>query len=193
MQPGNIIIRLNEHQYNTGICEKSKCKYDGGFRLFKQNNMETEMKLLPVKIAEIQLVYKTNVKVSERAVIRTSKDGYEIAKLCWDSDAIELQEQFKVLFLNNANQVLGMYQLSTGSTVATVVDVRLLFASAIKANAVSIVLIHNHPSGNLLPSQADKDSTNKIVNAGRLLDVRVLDHLIITAESYYSFADEGLL
>lgn len=161
--------------------------------LFKQNNMETEIKTLPVKIAEIQLVYKTNVKVSERAVIRTSKDGYEIAKLCWDNDAIELQEQFKVLFLNNANQVLGMYQLSTGSTVATVVDIRLLFTSAIKANAVSVVLIHNHPSGNLLPSQADRDSTTKIVNAGKLLDVRVLDHLIITAESYYSFADEGLL
>ena len=88
---------------------------------------------------------------------------------------------------------MGVCHLSTGSTVATVVDIRLLFATAIKTNAISIVLLHNHPSGNLKPSELDLVMTRKVVEAGKLLDVKVLDHLIITAEGYYSFLDEGLI
>jgi DNA repair protein RadC len=154
--------------------------------------METKITVPPSHIAEIELVYKTNVKVSDRPVIKKSSDSYEIAKLCWNENLIELIEHFKVLLLNCANQVLGIYHLSTGSTTATLVDIRLLFATAIKANAVSIILLHNHPSGNLLPSDADRNMTCKVVEAAKLLDVRVLDHLIITAEGYFSFADEGL-
>jgi DNA repair protein RadC len=155
--------------------------------------METNIKLPPEHFAEIELVYKSHVNVANRPVILTSSDTYEIAKLCWDMNTIELVEHFKVLLLNCGNQVLGVYHLSIGTTTATLVDIRLLFTTAIKANAVSIILLHNHPSGNLLPSNADKNMTYKVVEAAKLLDVRVLDHLIITAEGYFSFADEGLL
>lgn len=159
----------------------------------KQNKMETNIKLPPTHIAEIELVYKTNVKVADRPVIKTSSDSYEIAKLCWDMNQIELVEHFKVLLLNCASQVLGVYHLSVGTTTATLVDMRLLFTTAIKANAISVILIHNHPSGSLKPSEADRNMTTKVLDAARLLDIRVLDHVIITAEGYFSFADEGLL
>ncbi len=97
------------------------------------------------------------------------------------------------MFLNRANKVLGIFIISTGGITATVVDIRLIFAAAIKANATSILLAHNHPSGATNPSVADKQITEKIVSAGKILDISVFDHLIITKHGYFSFADNGLL
>ncbi len=144
-------------------------------------------------VSEIDLVYRTKVKSSERPLITSSKSAYGILVECWDPDKIEFIEQFKVLLLSQSNKVLGMYQVSSGGIAGTVVDIRLLFAAALKANAVGLIIAHNHPSGKTAPSEADKGITRKIKAAGELLDIKLLDHLIVTAENYYSFSDEGAL
>jgi DNA repair protein RadC len=86
-----------------------------------------------------------------------------------------------------------MFNVSNGGITGTVADPRLIFIAALKANAVALVLCHNHPSGSLNPSTADRELTRKMAQAGSLLEIKVLDHLILSSESYYSFADEGLL
>lgn len=145
------------------------------------------------KVAEVELVYKTKVKASERPKVNCSKDIYDILKQVWDDDRIEMLEEFKVIFLNRANRVIGVYEASSGGITGTVADPRLILAAAIKSLAVSIILSHNHPSGNLKPSRADEELTIKIKEAGKYHDIRVIDHIIITSEGYYSFADEGLI
>ena len=155
--------------------------------------MESTNEKTLLEVAEIQLSYKSKVKASLRPKVSSSRDCYEVLKKYWDDDKIEFIEQFKVLLLNRANKVIGLYEVSTGTTTHTVADPRLIFVAAIKANACGIILSHNHPSGNLNPSQADVDLTKKLREAGRFLEITVLDHIIVTSEAYYSFADEGLL
>ncbi len=101
-------------------------------------------------------------------------------------------EEFWVLYLNNSNKVVYKSQLSKGGITGTVVDVRLIFKIALEQNATSIILTHNHPSGKLLASDADKEVTKKLKLAGEQLDVKVLDHIIITEKEYLSFQDEGI-
>lgn len=145
------------------------------------------------RVAEVELIYKSKVKASERPLIRDSKDIYDVLKQIWDENKIEMLEEFKVLFLNRANRVIGVYDASSGGITGTVADPRLILAAAIKSLAVSLVLSHNHPSGNLKPSRADEELTIKIKEAAKYHDIRVIDHIIITSEGYYSFADEGLI
>ena len=109
------------------------------------------------------------------------------------ADKIELLEEFKVLFLNRANRVLQIFPVSQGGMTGTVADPRLILAGAIKIASCAMILVHNHPSGNLKPARADEDLTFKIREAAKYFDLKVLDHLIITSEGYYSFADEGFL
>lgn len=144
-------------------------------------------------VSEVELVYKTRVKASERPQIKSSKEAYNLLKSTWDQGKIEYFEQFKILFLNNSFKVLGLYEMSSGGITGTIVDIRMIFSAALKANATSLMIAHNHPSGNTTPSQADKSITKKIKQAGELLDIKLLDHLIITLESYYSFTDDGAL
>ena len=101
-------------------------------------------------------------------------------------------EEFWIVYLNNSNKVISKSQLSKGGITGTVVDVRLAFKTAIELNAVSVILVHNHPSGTLTPSDADKQITKKLKLAGESLDIKVLDHLIVTETNYFSFADEGI-
>ena len=101
-------------------------------------------------------------------------------------------EEFWVLFLNNSNKVISKSQLSKGGITGTIVDVRLVFKLALESGATGLILCHNHPSGSLMPSSADKEITKKLKQAGDNLDVKVLDHLIITETKYYSFVDEGI-
>ena len=145
------------------------------------------------QVAEVELVYRTKVKPSQRPKITTSVDAYEILQKIWNRDKIELVEEFKVLLLNRSNKVLGVLDASSGGITGTVADPRIILTAAIKANAVGFVLSHNHPSGSVKPSRADEELTMKIKEAARFLDMTVLDHIIITSEGYYSFADEGLL
>lgn len=143
--------------------------------------------------SEVQLIYTSKVKSSERPYLRSVNDAYEILLKHWDKDKIDFIEQAKALFLNNGHRVLGLFEISSGGVSATVIDPKLLFTAALKLNASTIILAHNHPSGNLQPSESDKQLTEKIKQAGRLLDIKVIDHIILTREGYYSFANEGLL
>lgn len=155
--------------------------------------MENTKETRQYQVAEIQLIYKSKVKPSERPKISTSRDARDVFMGMWDNTKLELMEQFKVMLTNRANKVLGIFELSTGGVSGTVVDPKLIFAAAIKGIASGLILCHNHPSGNLQPSQADIDLTRKIKEAGKLLEIQLLDHIILTSEEYYSFADEGLL
>jgi DNA repair protein RadC len=144
-------------------------------------------------VAEIQLIYKTMIKPSLRPKISTSRDAYNILLKNWDDTKIEFVEQFKVLLLNRTNKVLGIFEVSTGGVSGTVADPKVIFAAALKANASGIILAHNHPSGNLNASQADIDLTRRIKEGGKLLEIQLLDHVIVTTESYYSLADDGFI
>lgn len=152
------------------------------------------MKTQQTTIAEVQLIYKSKVKASDRLQVKCSMDAYNIFMDNWNSDIIEFVEEFKILLMNRSNSVLGILEISKGGISGTVTDVRLIFQAAIKGNASGIICAHNHPSGNLNPSESDTRLTQKIKEAGNLMDIQLLDHLIITPENdYYSFADNGLL
>jgi DNA repair protein RadC len=157
-----------------------------------ENNLSLEVLN---NVSEIDIVYKKKAtcKVSERPMISTSNDGYKICLHYWNQDKIELLEEFKVLYLNRSNRVLQILPISQGGITGTVADPRLVIAAALKVGACSMVLAHNHPSGSLKPSKADEELTVKIKEAAKYFDIRVLDHLIVTSEGYYSFADEGLV
>ena len=146
-------------------------------------------------VSEIDIVYKkkVNCKVSERPLIKSSSDVYEILLHYWDQDKIDLLEEFKVLFLNRSNRVLQIYNVSSGGITGTVADPRLILAAALKVAACSMMLAHNHPSTSLKPSKADEELTSKIKYAAQFHDIKVLDHIIVSSEGYYSFADEGVL
>lgn len=145
------------------------------------------------KVSEVELVYRPKIKNSERPVIHDSKDTCNVLRQLWNDNKIDMQEEFKVLFLNRSNKVTGVYNVSTGGITGTIADPRLIFAAAIKSLSTGIILAHNHPSGNLKPSKADEELTNKIKEGGKFLDIKVFDHIIITSENYFSFADEGLI
>jgi DNA repair protein RadC len=147
----------------------------------------------PFRVAEVKLTYRSKVKASERAKITCSEDTHGILLKSWDPGKLEFVEQFKLLLLNRANQVLGIYELSSGGIAGTVADPKLIFVAALKACASAIILCHNHPSGNKQPSLADLQLTKKVKEGGALLDIAVLDHLILTSEGYLSMADEGLM
>jgi DNA repair protein RadC len=156
--------------------------------------METTNMLALTQVAEIELIYKSRVKASDRPKVITSHDAYKLLKQNWNENKIEFVEQFKVLYLNRANRALAIYEISTGGMTGTIADPRIVFAAALKLSACNIILCHNHPSGNLKPSRADEELTQKMKQAGSVLDLPVIDHLIISSEDgYYSFADEGLL
>ncbi|WP_242923064.1 JAB domain-containing protein [Pontibacter liquoris] len=155
--------------------------------------MEKLIKNASFQVAEVKLSYRNRIKPSERPQITSSTDSYNVLRESWNTGKIQFVEQFKVMLLNRANRILGIYELSTGGVAGTVADPKLIFVAALKACASAIILCHNHPSGNTKPSTADLQLTKKMKQAGELLDITVLDHIIITSESYYSLADEGLL
>lgn len=143
-------------------------------------------------LAEISINYKPNIKLSELPKIVTSKDADAQFRALW-SDKLQHVEEMYMMLLNRANKVLGYSKISTGGISGTVVDLKIVFQTALKSNASSIILSHNHPSGNLKPSEADIRITKNVREAGKIMDIVLLDHLIITEEGYYSFADEGAL
>lgn len=102
-------------------------------------------------------------------------------------------EEFWIIYLNNSNKVIEQFQISKGGITGTLVDVRITLKKALELGAVSLILVHNHPSGNLKASEADKQLTKKLKTAAESLDIKVLDHIIVTEKSYLSFADEGML
>ena len=123
--------------------------------------------------------------------LQSSKDAYDLMLPNWTD--IEYTESFYVILLNRRNNVLGVSKISVGGLAGTVVDPKKVFQIALKANAAGVILAHNHPSGNTKPSKSDTEITKKCIQAGKFLDMAVLDHIIVTRGGYFSFADEGLL
>jgi DNA repair protein RadC len=146
-----------------------------------------------MKVSELEIVYKSKMRPSERPQIKAAADAYKLFLQSWDINKIELLEQFKVMALNNANRVLGICEISSGAISATLVDPKLVFGMLLKSGASAAIICHCHPSGNLKPSNSDVAMTQKICEGGKLLDIKILDHLIITMDNYYSFADSGAL
>ncbi|MEZ5003923.1 MAG: JAB domain-containing protein [Chitinophagales bacterium] len=145
-------------------------------------------------INEINIRYKKkkfksncNDKITDSAI------AYKILKSNWNLDTIELVEEFKVLLLDNSNQLNGIYAASTGGLTNCMIDKRLIFGVILKTASIKIVLAHNHPSGNLHPSQADIELTKQIKKVAEFMDIDVMDHIILTSKGYYSFADKGIL
>jgi DNA repair protein RadC len=145
------------------------------------------------KIAEIEVKYSTSVKPAERLKVVTSGDAAEAFRELW-SQSMEYKESFYAMYLNRNNKILGIHKVSEGGLSGTVVDIRCIFQVALKANACSVIVAHNHPSGNDAASEQDKTITRKIKDAGLILDIPLLDHLImLPGDGYMSFADEALI
>ena len=147
------------------------------------------MTLFQQQIAEIKISYSHIVKPSNQVQVTSSKAVYDYVAPFWPD--IEYRESFAVLLLSRSMKILGISWISIGGVSGTVVDAKIIFQTALKASANGIILLHNHSSGTLIPSDADRKITQKIKNGGKLLDIEVPDHIILTSESYYSMADEG--
>lgn len=145
------------------------------------------------KITEVELVYHNKQKPSERISIPSSEHAYRLFYDTWDKGKLELQEQFRIILLDQKSSCLGISTLASGGVSQCIVDLKLVFAMALKAKASGIILAHNHPSGSKKPSENDKTLTAQFSVAGRILDIPVLDHLIITTEGYTSMALEKLM
>lgn len=156
-------------------------------------NNQTHTAIDFTAVAEIHIRYTNPVKPSLRPQVTNPQAAYQLFLDTWNPDTLELQESFKIMLLSRNKRVLGIVHISNGATAGTCVDLKYIFATAIKANACGIILCHNHPSGSLLPSDADIKLTRQIKAAGELLDIPVVDHLIITGEGYYSFNNGGEL
>jgi DNA repair protein RadC len=145
-------------------------------------------------IQEMEIVYSPSRSVVNRPKITTSQSAYSLLKKLYNPNTISCQEEFMVLYLNNSNTPLGVYKASKGGITGTTADVRLIMAMALKSMATCIIISHNHPSGNLSPSTADKVLTTKIKTACNVFEITLLDHIIVTPHSgFYSFCDEGKL
>ncbi len=143
------------------------------------------------RVAEVELSYRNNVPYQERKKVNCAVDAYQILLNTHDENTIDFIETFKVLYLNQSNHVVGCNAISKGGITSTCVDVRNIMQGALLTNAVAIILGHNHPSGNTKPSREDEQITNKIVQAGQTLNIRVLDHIVYSRENYCSFSEEG--
>ena len=157
---------------------------------YYKNNESKEI-ILEDKIAKISIKYDRTVKPSEMIKIVNSDTASKVFREIWNNDLLNYTEEFKIMLLNNSNKVIGIFDVSKGGQTGTLVDVRTVLTVALSAGSTGICLCHNHPSGTLTPSEADKKLTKKICEAAQLMDIKVLDHIILTQEEYYSFADQG--
>jgi DNA repair protein RadC len=145
------------------------------------------------KVAEVEVSYKPDYNIIERPKITSSNQTFQLLKNQWNMARIGFLEEFKILLLNRSNRVLGIVDISMGGVSGTYVDPKVVFATALKANCSSIILAHNHPSQDLKPSEADVKLTTRLVECGKLLDIIVWDHIILSQNGYYSFADDCMM
>lgn len=144
------------------------------------------------RVAEVTLSYRNHVNPQDRPKINDANSCYEILKPFFE-DVVEYRERVVMVLLNRNHRVLGVLQVSDGGVTGTVLDPKIIFQGALKANATGLIIAHNHPSGNDSPSQQDIAVTKKLVQCGQLLEIQVLDHMIITARGYKSLANDGLM
>ena len=143
-----------------------------------------------MKVCEVQVTYNNKIKASQRPKLSTSREVFELLLRMYDENTIELKEYFKVILLNQSCRVLGVHNLSVGGIDGTYCDIRQVIQVALLSNASAIIVSHNHPSGNIEPSVNDRKFTTQIKQACDIMNIRLIDHIIITRESYYSFTDE---
>jgi DNA repair protein RadC len=149
-------------------------------------------------LAELKVVYRRGRRQDNRQtqmpwVIVTPSSAENYLRSIWNKDTIELVEDFILVCLNNAKEVLGWVKVSTGGLDSSTVDPRVVFGIALQTAAASIIIAHNHPSGSLKPSPQDEQVTKRLKQAGELMGIQLLDHLIITKDAAFSFADKGLM
>jgi DNA repair protein RadC len=138
------------------------------------------------KAAEVKLMYMTDVKASERIRIKNSEDAAVVFFDSWDFHAIEHTEEVKMIMLNRANKVLGVASISKGGLSGSVIDTRVILQYAIKSNSCAVILAHNHPSGNLEASDADRRITQNVREALKLIEIQLLDHLILNKDEEFA-------
>lgn len=173
------ISSINQNQ--TTMCYSKRAKVVSDYKEQYSNSTLPEI-TLQLKRGEVL-----------NAQIKQSKDAADIFRQIWDADSLEIFESVICIFLNRANKTIGWFKVSQGGLSGTVVDNRLILATALKGLAQGIILCHNHPSNNLNPSESDTRMTMKLKEACDLLDISLLDHIILTADSYFSYADSGLI
>lgn len=156
--------------------------------------MKTKDRVMDVKsyqtVTKVRLVKEPTELPKTK--INSSMEAYELALQFYDGD-IEIVESFYCIYLNRANKVTSFSEISSGGTCATVVDPKIIFNQAFQLLAQALILVHNHPSGNIKPSDQDKALTEKIKNIAKLHEVTLLDHIIVTPDAYFSFSDSGLI
>lgn len=147
-----------------------------------------------MKVPEIKISYSHRVPISQLPKIDSSRKAYDYAYPFFDKSQIELKESFWLFSLNNSCRMLGATLIGIGGSSSVIVDIKECLQIALKTNAKSVILMHNHPPGNISPSKSDIDMHNRIRNAFKLLEMEVLDSIIVSPEEgqYYSFADNGL-
>ena len=148
-------------------------------------DLKSSSKVSP--IPEINITFSRKRKINGK--IGSARDVANTLSKFYKRNTIEVREQFFVLYLNNSKEVLGYHTHSVGGVKASIVDMRILFSVALKSLTTSLIVVHNHPSGTLKPSNSDIIITNKIKKAGELLDIQLLDHIILTKNGFYSFAE----
>ena len=144
-----------------------------------------------MELTEILISYKN--KNQDAVKVSSSVEVYNFILNHWDDDTLDIQENVKMLLLNSSNTILGVYDVSRGGINSTVIDLRLVLSVALKCLASSIILVHNHPSGNINPSDQDREFTKKIKSACKFLEIQLFEHIIITRYDYFSFADNGYI
>ena len=145
------------------------------------------------QISQIELIYKRKVKASDRPKVSCSEDAEKLFRQNWNDGYMDLYEEFKVLFLDRNNDCMGISELSKGGISGTVADPKIIFMTALKVRASSIICANNHTSGNEEPSLSDIALTKRLIQVGKHLTLPITDHIILTRESYFSMADNALI
>lgn len=141
------------------------------------------------RLSEMKVAYRSRTRYAERRTIRGPADVVDYLRAIWNERTLELVEEFVVVCLNGNHQVIGWVKAASGGFASTVVDPRIIFGIALQTASSAIVVAHNHPSGCVDVSDSDRRVTNRLQEAGRLVDVKVLDHIILTRDAAYSFAE----
>ena len=144
-------------------------------------------------LAELEVSYKSKRTREQRIPIRCSQDVDRFLRTIWNEKTLELVEEFYVICLNGSHEAIGWVRVSTGGLNSTSIDPRIIFGVALQTASTAIIVAHNHPSGSLEPSRQDREVTKSLKEAGKLLNIKVLDHIILTKDSSFSFEEHGML
>jgi DNA repair protein RadC len=153
----------------------------------KKENQQT----LKMGLPEFKISLRYKGRKSEIESVKSPSDAARVCRLCFDESKIDWVEEMIIIALNQSYKVLGFYKISSGGITGTVADPRVIFQFALLSNATSLLIAHNHPSGNLQPSNADDRLTEKIVEGAKCFDITIVDHIILTDESFYSYKDNN--